>query len=509
MMIFIIGDSNLRNVVEGNQQTIKDKVGEDIVFEQAGNNESLKASLEKANIANYSKVVIGTVLNEITHKAKAVKSRDDIINAVTHEQASIVGTFASGNPNVTFVILPPFLRLEPAWVQDKLRMISLFLKDHLEKLNLRNVDFRPPVDILEEDLSASDKVHLNEAGKGKLLASLIGQPTPGSVSGINRTPTQSTNWAATPTPRTQRSTRRTAARSKRGREASSSDEDNSSGSKRKRPNDFGAILAKLNAMTDELRDERAKAAEKTDILVAKINSTTETTATHSKKIEEIVKVQDVCNITVASLREDLDVIENDAMKSIILVRKLKSKDNMPSNKAEINEHLKKVANDLVSKLGGKPEMIKFVTMAYNELDKTKQSNRAGSTPAFKIGFKQTQDAVCFKEAGTKAAKIEGGDLHKVVFAYQHCSATRIRTQIMWLIVNKLKAQGKDAWVNVNNSKPKLQVKTDKKFPMDYTFVKAIESYKNLLADEDLKDINAQAKRFFKGQCKQIFIVLSD
>ena len=87
-------------------------------------------------------------------------------------------------------------------------------------------------------------------------------------------------------------------------------------------------------------------------------------------------------------------------------------------------------------------MIKFVTMAYNELDANKQRTRSGIIPAFKIGFKVKADAVTFKEKGTQMAKIEGSPLHKVVFAYQHCSACRIRTLIMWKIVNKLKEQGK-------------------------------------------------------------------
>ncbi len=80
---------------------------------------------------------------------------------------------------------------------------------------------------------------------------------------------------------------------------------------------------------------------------------------------------------------------------------------------------------------------------------------------------------------------------------------------MWAIVNKLKADGKEAWVNMATSKPKLQVKSDKKFPTDYTFVAAVNKYKDLIQEEDIKEAVTQAKKFFKGQCKQLFLVIKD
>jgi len=356
---------------------------------------------------------------------------------------------------------------------------------------------------MEGDLN-TDKVHLNAQGKAKLLASLIGpSATPGasatSADDI-RSPPQ-LNWANTPLTRS---------RAKRTRPPTDSDEEEVVCSKKTKANDFSAIiLAKLNQMTEEMRDERHRAAERADTLIVKINSTSDATNSNTKKIEELSKEQDTLNTSLASLREDIDVIENDNMKNVILVRKLKTSKNIPKAKTEINEFLKEEAHALVSDLGGKPEMVKFVTMAYNELDQSKQQGRNGKVPAFKIGFKNKQDAITFKENGTATAKDKDSPLHKVVFAYQHCSATRIRTSIMWIIVNKLKEDGKESWVNTNNSKPKLQVKSDKKFPTDYTFVAAVTKFKDLLKEEDLKEINAQAKKFFKGQCKQLFVVLKD
>ena len=58
-------------------------------------------------------------------------------------------------------------------------------------------------------------------------------------------------------------------------------------------------------------------------------------------------------------------------------------------------------------------------------------------------------------------------------------------------------------------KPKLQIKSDKKYPTEYTFVESVARFKNLITDADLKEINDQARKFFKNQCKQLFIVLVD
>jgi len=80
---------------------------------------------------------------------------------------------------------------------------------------------------------------------------------------------------------------------------------------------------------------------------------------------------------------------------------------------------------------------------------------------------------------------------------------------MWKIVNKLKEEGKEAWVNVNMNKPKLQIKNEAKYPTELTFVQAITKYKGLLTDPELKEANDLTRRHYRGQCKQVFIVLKD
>jgi len=164
---------------------------------------------------------------------------------------------------------------------------------------------------------------------------------------------------------------------------------------------------------------------------------------------------------------------------------------------------------MVVEFGGPADLTQFVTMAYGEIDQAKQSKRNGTVPAFIVGFKQKEHAIKFKEVGSKRSKIEGGDYHKVVFAYRHCLGSRIRAMIMWKIVNKLKEEGKEAWVNVNMTKPKLQIKNNEKYPLEYDFVQAIIKFKNKLTNLDVKEATDIARKHYKGQCKQVFLVLKD
>jgi hypothetical protein len=175
----------------------------------------------------------------------------------------------------------------------------------------------------EVDLN-QDNVHLNAQGKAKLLASLIGALTP---PGLVESPGLS-NWANTPA---------AWSRTKRSRPPIDSDEEEIVSSKKTKSNDFSAIImAKLNQMTEEMREERTRAAERAETLVDKLETTSEATTINTKKIEELSKGQETLNTTMASLREDIDVVENESMKNVILVRKLKTSQTIPKTKTEIN-----------------------------------------------------------------------------------------------------------------------------------------------------------------------------
>jgi hypothetical protein len=496
-MIYFIGDSNLRGSIEDNQALLGTVFNEPPIFEQAGSNEAVRVALETMeDISKYSHIYIATLLNEISIKGKLVKTRDDIISQVTKAQADIVQDFATKSPTTEFLIVPPFLRLEPAWIPDKLRMICLSLKDHLEQLGLKNVSYLKQCQIEETDLQTSDKVHLMEKGRLKLIESIIGQEKQGgSMDWASQTP------SATKTPRFNlRST------NKRTRGSPDSDEEHNN---KKGRSDLQAILAKLTSLSDEMKEERAAAAEKTEAIVAKLNVNIQSTAGNKVRIDKIELRVDKTDLSIAKLKEDLDAVENENQKNIVLVRRLKAATRMSNNKAEMNVILKRIADELLVEVGTAPGLVKFVTLAYSNLDPAKQASRPGQVPVFKIGFKNKEDAIEFRETAAKMAKDPTHRLHKVGFSFQQCAGTRIRSSILWSIATKLKAEGKDAWVNSNSNKPKLQVKTGERYPRDYSYTDAIENYGQKLTEEDLKEVTAQAKKMFAGQCAQIFGILKD
>jgi hypothetical protein len=500
-MIYFIGDSNLRGSIEDNQKDLEALFNESSIFEQAGTNEALMATLESIeDISRYSKIYVATLLNEITAKGKVAKTRDEVISQVTKTQAEIVQKFASQNLGTEFLVVPPFLRMEPPWMSDKLRLISLSLKDHIEQLGLNNVKYIRACRIEESDL-LSDKIHLTEAGKKKLLHSLSSKES--------HEPMEVIDWASQ-TPTGSKTTLRLNLRSmnKRAREVTDEIEEDKITQKRGR-SDLEAILNKLNSLSEEMKEERAAAAEKTEVIVAKLNVNIQTAAGNKAKIDKLEKKFEQTDLAIAKLKEDLGAVENEGQKNVVLCRRLKAATRISANKAELSEMLRKIAEELLIEVGVPVTQIKFVALAYSTLDASKQATRPGQVPAFKIGFKNKDDAIIFKDKASKMAKDPTQRLHKVGCAFQQCAGTRIRNQILWLIATKLKAEGKESWVNSNSNKPKLLVKSGERYPREYSFVDAVEDYGAKLTEDDLKEVNQQAKKMFTGQCKQLFVILQD
>jgi hypothetical protein len=514
-MIYFIGDSNLRGSIEDNQQDLEKLFNEPSIFEQAGSNEALKATLDTiTDITRYSKIYIATLLNEVTVKGKVAKTRDEVIGTITKTQAEIVQAYAQKYPATTFIIVPPFLRLEPFWVPDKLRLISLSLKDHMEQTGLKNIKYWRTCQLEETDL-VGDKIHLTEAGKRKLLESLVEVENNEQMEGLDWSDqTQSPTPTLTPNPTPSRITTKTTLprfnlRSTNKRTRTTSESEDEKSTQKKGRSDLEAILAKLTSLSNDMKEERAAAEEKTEAIVAKLNINIQTTANNKNKIDTLFAKMEATDVTLARMKEDMDALENENQKNVIMVRRLKAGTRIPTNKAELHETLKTIADELLVEVGVPTGQIKFVALAYTNVDATKQAARPDQVPAFKIGFKNKEDAIIFKEKASKKAKDPTQRIHKVGFAYQQCAGTRIRSSILWQIATILKAEGKDAWVNSNSNKPRLHVKSGERYPREYSFIDAVENYGSKIPEDDLKEVNQQAKKLFGGQCKQLFIILKD
>ena len=101
-MTLFIGDSNLRASIEENQTYLKTLFSGNTTFEQAGTNDAVKIILEKVpDEDTYGKIFIGTILNEIAYKGKPAKTRDEIINTITRQQAELVKIYLANSQTLT------------------------------------------------------------------------------------------------------------------------------------------------------------------------------------------------------------------------------------------------------------------------------------------------------------------------------------------------------------------------------------------------------------------------
>jgi len=63
--------------------------------------------------------------------------------------------------------MPPFLRQDPNWMEEKLSLVMFYIKLSVSKQSPQNTAVGSSIEIRSEDLG-TDKVHLNDSGKEKL-----------------------------------------------------------------------------------------------------------------------------------------------------------------------------------------------------------------------------------------------------------------------------------------------------------------------------------------------------
>jgi hypothetical protein len=85
----------------------------------------------------------------------------------------LLDQYAEFHTETVFMIVPPFVRKEPAWMEEKMRICAFYIADFIKIKSPTNVAMASTVQILESDL-LPDNLHLNEAGTEKLFRSLRG-----------------------------------------------------------------------------------------------------------------------------------------------------------------------------------------------------------------------------------------------------------------------------------------------------------------------------------------------
>ncbi len=240
-------------------------------------------------------------------------------------------------------------------------------------------------------------------------------------------------------------------------------------------------------------------------------------------------------LLTAEMREDIDGLENENLKSMVVVRKLKADSTVPKDKKALRTYIQDLSRNLVRKVldDESAKKVKYATTLYSYIDPTKKDNKDGLVPPFKICFNDKTTAIRFRETAVKLARgsrprtrifdsnssfvmddnetaetENTSEFKNTYFTYFQTAATRIRVMLMWAVADALKTKDKQVWVNQNN-KPTLQVKEGGKVVKTMSFVKTMVEYKEKISAKSLSDVLKTASKQFVGQLEKTFIVLKD
>jgi len=502
-MILILGDSNYRNTFTTYKEGLIKEVKDDVIFEFISTNESLGLALAKRQ-DKPSIIIFGSPLNEIvaTLVKYPTKGRDQTIRSITEKHNKIINIHAAANIHCLHVIMPPFLRTEPVWIEDRLSLILYYTKEFVSRHSPHNTAVGSNVAIAPEDL-VDDKIHLSDSGKEKLhgiiQSDIIKIQQAVFVDDEDEDMEPSVSWASQlsnteepPTPGTLK---------KRPRpEVEEEEESEEDQPKRSKP---GSILETVNVILKEMREDRAKNAVRLEMIDGKVEEV-------RNKVTKIEEQQESDKLMTSAMREDIDALENEGLRSIVIVRKLKTKEKVPKEQKALKPFVLAKAKALVREILDEEAMedIKFVSTLYATIDPTKKDNAAGLVPPFKIGFKTKEIGIKFRDQGVAMAKEEGNKFSSTYFTHCQGSATRIRVSLLWAVATAIKTKTKEVWVNQGSSKPTLQIKQAGKV-RSYTFVKAMEEFGKRIPQKSIDDATKIEKKFFSGQLEKTFIVLKD
>jgi hypothetical protein len=508
MKFAVVGDSNLRDLFTNHRDEMEKEVG-NIIFEYATTVVSTKTVLEKTK-ANV--IFIASPTNEISLKSRNnTKSREGIIDTVVNDLFEVINVAATKSPNTIFITCLPYLRVEPPWLETKLPYYKDKLKSIQNNSSPPNVFFGSEIDILPEDLKP-DRVHLNKNGLKKLSEVMIGDfriALRDHVPAANNMEVSSgEDSATTPVniPPVTRSLRKTPARNKRQHEESSEDE-TSSKTKKPKGAKIDSVLDKLDLLVKELRADRSSNMERFDKLEDKIEEAVVEQINLKEQIEEIKKSDHSFS---ASIKEDLDAVENNNSRDTVIIKKMATNQELPKEKKEMSNLILTTGKELLQQIMGTCEGMKYIAPLYFNNRRIPKEGERKELPPFKITFKQLPDAIVFKEKAMAAAKEPGNRLYKAYISCHQTIGTRIRLSLLWGISDHLKKiEKKDSWVSQGSPKLTLMVKTNGNLIKTYSYIDAITSYGDKIDKKIIEESTKLAQKFFYGQVEKIFIILKD
>jgi len=468
-------------------------------------------------------IIIGPPLNEIATKIKdgKKKGKDETIKQVIEAQNKLVNQYAEFHTDTVFVIVPPFLRKEPTWMEEKMRIVTFYVKDFITMKSPSNVALANAIPATEDDL-LPDNLHLNESGLTKMYESLkkdiqMCKVTDGDSS-------LSEDWAAQlwasqsqhepPTPATVR---------KRVRVAEPEESDDEGENEHKKLK-MESTVDKMYLLMKEMKSEAANSRAEFATITTTVNDV-------QKDVTELKEAANRDTLLTAEIREDMDGLENENLKAIVVIRKLKATKKVPKDSKALRTYIQDLARELVGKIlnADSAKSVKYAATLFSFIDPTKKDNKEGLVPPFKICFHTKDSAVRFREAAVKAARAgrksrdametDGGEEEEATaepeseykdtyFTYFQTAGTRVRVSLMWAVADALKNKTKQVWVN-QGSRPTLQIKEGGKIVRNLSFVKTMAEYKEKIPIKVIEDLKKSAGKAFAGQLEKTFIVLKD
>jgi len=301
--------------------------------------------------------------------------------------------------------------------------------------------------------------------------------------------------------------RKTPARRKRQLEESG--EESGKGKKKKgKESGIEAVLDKLDIMLERMNGEKATTSARFDQMEVRLEESITSQENLKKEVEKI-KTED--HSFSATVREDLDAVENLNSRDTIIIKKLAASGEIPKDKKELTSLIVTTAKELLNLVLGSDKGMKFAAPLYlsNNRRTLPRDNERKELPPFKITFKLLSDSLEFKEKTIAASKDTQHRMYKSYIAHHQAVGTRIRLSIMWGIADVLKKEGKESWVSQSSPKPCLMVKDGGALVRTYSYLEAVSKYGEKVEKKNLDEASKLANRFFYGQVEKVFVVLKD
>ena len=511
MNFSLVGDSNFRDLFALHRGGIDEAAGSTVRFDLATSVASVRTVLDGPR-AGQCVTFLACPTNEIALKSKNnTKSREGIIENVLNDFLDAINQQGLKDETSFFIICQPFLRLDPPWLKAKMEFYKTYLKTIHANLSPPNVFIGGVIEVLTDDLKA-DRIHLSEQGMEKLRSVIVTdigiavRDCPILAAGgviLN----DEVDMDEAPLSQLIRSAKKTPLRKKRVIEESSEDDGKTSKRKKTKEGKMDGWMSRMELMMKDLHDDRANNKIRFDKLDDKLE---ETIIVQENLKEQVEAIKQSDHSFSATIMEDLDAVENANLRDTVIVKKLAADKTIPTDRKELSSMILEAGKELLTEVMGSDKGMKYISPLYFRNDKrTPKEGDRNEFPPFKIIFKHLPDAIEFKEKVITASKIPTHRLYKCYVANQQNISTRVRLMLLWAIVDILKKEKKESWVNQSSPKPTLQVKMNGTLVKQYSYIDAISAYGERIDKKVIDEATKLASRFFYGQVEKIFIILKD